>query len=198
MWASAHLERDVDHIGRIKPVGERDHDMEFPLETCTVRSWRTADAADLAQNANNRNVWINLRDAFPYPYQERDALAWIRSTEHEVPETNFAITVINEAIGAIGFRLGTDVDRRTAEIGYWIGEPFWGRGIGTEAVTRITEYAMTTHDLTRVWAMTFEWAGASARVLEKAGYALEGRLRRSAVKDGKVIDQLLYAFTGDE
>jgi RimJ/RimL family protein N-acetyltransferase len=82
----------------------------------------------------------------------------------------------------------------SAEIGYWLGERFWGRGIVTEALVAMTRHAIETHELTRVYAVPFAWNTASCRVLEKAGYVLEARLRRSAIKDGQIVDQLQYAF----
>jgi RimJ/RimL family protein N-acetyltransferase len=90
-----------------------------------------------------------------------------------------------------------DVERVSAEIGYWLAEPFWGRGIATEAVVAVTQYAIATHRITRVFALPFASNAASCRVLEKAGYALEGRLRRSAIKDGKIVDQMQYAFIAE-
>src|SRR5207247_5429960 len=100
--------------------------------------------------------------------------------------------------GGIGFQLQGDVERVSAEIGYWLGEPFWGRGIVTDALVALTEFAIATHGLTRVYAIPFASNQASCRVLEKAGYVLEGRLRRSAVKDGRIVDQLQYAFIAPE
>jgi ribosomal-protein-alanine N-acetyltransferase len=102
--------------------------------------------------------------------------------------------VNGEAVGGIGFQLQGDVERVSAEIGYWLGEPFWRRGIATEALVALTKYALVTHGLTRVYAVPFASNTASCRVLEKAGYVLEGKLRRSAVKDGNITDQLQYAF----
>ena len=90
-------------------------------------------------------------------------------------------------------RLGSDVFRRTAEIGYWLGEPHWGKGIATKAVEAFTEFAFSNFEIERVQAIVYEWNSASARVLEKAGYALEGRLRKSVIKDGMTIDQFVYA-----
>src|SRR5204863_9899160 len=98
-----------------------------------------------------------------------------------------------EAIGGVGFVLRPDVERVSAEIGYWLGEPFWGRGIATDALSAVTAYAIEQHQLTRVFAVPFAWNAASCRVLEKAGYVLEARLRRSAIKDGRMTDQLQYA-----
>jgi len=168
--------------------------MQLALKHCEVRSWRMADADSLTQHANNRKIWINLRDAFPHPYSLKDARAFLKSIRERTPETMFAIALKGEAVGGIGFVLHPDVERVSAEIGYWLGEPFWGRGIATEALVAVTAHAMQTHGLTRVYAVPFAWNAASCRVLEKAGYALEGRLRKSAIKDGKVTDQLQYAF----
>ena len=168
--------------------------MELRLERCTVRSWRADDGASLVRHANNRNVWRNLRDRFPHPYTPADADAWLHHVRNTVPETNFALDVGGVAVGGIGFTIQEDVFRRSAELGYWLGEEFWGRGIVTEAVHAVTAYAFARHDLCRLYAAVFEWNPASARVLEKAGFVCEGRLRRSVVKDGQVIDQFLYAI----
>lgn len=168
--------------------------MHLKLTTCDVRSWRTTDVEALARHANNRNIWINLRDAFPHPYTKRDAREFLKSLSQRQPETLFAIAVNDEAVGGIGFVLHPDVERVSAEIGYWLGEPFWGRGIATEALVALTAHAIQTHGLTRVFAVPFASNAASCRVLEKAGYVLEGRLRKSAIKDGRVTDQLQYAY----
>ena len=168
--------------------------MQLMLKTCDVRSWRTSDADSLLRHANNRNIWLNLRDAFPHPYTKHDARAYIRSVRERTPETTFAIAVDDEAVGSVGFVLRTDVERVSAEIGYWLAEPFWGRGITTEALIALTKYAIGTHGLTRIYALPFAWNVASCRVLEKAGYVLEARLRRSAIKDGQITDQMQYAY----
>ena len=168
--------------------------MELPLTSCVMRSWRMGDAEALARHGNNQKIWMNLRDAFPHPYTSHDAREFIRSLRHRVPETTFAIAVNGEAAGSVGFVLRHDVERVSAEIGYWLAEPFWGRGIATEALVAITAYAIATHSLTRVYALPFAGNTASCRVLEKAGYALEGRLRRSAIKNGVITDQLQYAL----
>jgi RimJ/RimL family protein N-acetyltransferase len=167
---------------------------EFQLSRCALRAWRVGDEASLVRHANNRNVWRNLRDRFPFPYTAADAEAWIAHTGAQTPATAFAIVVDGAAVGGIGLELGTDVHRRSAEIGYWLGEPFWGRGIATEALRGMTEYAFATFDICRLEAGVFEWNPASARVLEKAGYALEGRSRSAVVKDGRLGDRLLYAL----
>jgi RimJ/RimL family protein N-acetyltransferase len=139
-------------------------------------------------------VWLNLRDGFPHPYSREDARAFIVAATSAAPETNFAIALDGAVVGGIGFTLHDDVERVAAEIGYWLGEPFWGRGITTAAVQAVTAHAVRTHGLTRVWAVPFAWNPASFRVLEKAGYVREGVMRRSAFKDGRLTDQMLYAY----
>lgn len=164
------------------------------LRTCAIRSWEVDDLDSLVEQADNRKIWINVRDAFPHPYTRRNGREFLRRMRTAKPETTFAIDVGGRAVGAIGFVLRGDVERVSAEIGYWIGEAYWGRGIATEAVAALTGYAIATHGLTRVFAVPFATNRASCRVLEKAGYEIEGRLRRSATKDGVIADQLQYAF----
>ena len=168
--------------------------MHLVLKACEIRSWRPSDLEPLVTHANNRDIWLNLRDRFPHPYTLRDGRAFLKHMRDQRPETAFAIAVDGQAAGSIAFQLGGDVERVSAEIGYWLGQPFWGRGIATEALVALTEYAVATHRLTRVFAVPFASNTRSCRVLEKAGYVLEGRLRRSAVKDGVITDQLQYAF----
>jgi ribosomal-protein-alanine N-acetyltransferase len=169
--------------------------VEFVLTQCTVRDWRRGDEPALVRHANNRNIWINLRDRFPHPYTKRDAAQWMAYVRSGPPDTNFAIAVAGEAAGGIGFVVQPDVHRLSAEIGYWLGEAYWGRGIMTEALRAVTAFAFQAHGLQRIYAGVFEWNPGSMRVLEKAGYVREGVLRRSAIKDGKIIDQVLYAVT---
>lgn len=171
--------------------------MEFKLTSCTVRSWDWRDRDAIVRHANNRNVWINLRDRFPHPYTLADARNWLDNVVGIKPETNFAIAVDNVAVGGIGFTIQYDIGHRSAEIGYWLGEDYWGRGIATEALIAVTEHAFATYDLCRLYAHVFEWNLASARVLEKAGYEFEGRLKKSVTKNGQTIDQLMYAAIRD-
>ena len=168
--------------------------MKLELASCTVRSWEWRDRDAIVRHANNRKVSINLRDRFPYPYTVNDARNWLEMVVGNEPETNLAIDVAGEAVGGIGFTLQPDVGYRSAEIGYWLGEEFWGRGITTEALTAVTDYAFRRFDLCRLYAYVFEGNDASARVLEKAGYVFEGRMRKSVTKEGKTIDQLMYAM----
>jgi ribosomal-protein-alanine N-acetyltransferase len=164
------------------------------LRTCEVRSWRPADVPSLVAHANNPRVAIHLRERFPHPYTAKAGRAFMRMVRQTKPETSFAIVVDGHAAGGIGFHVQPDVERVSAEIGYWLGEAFWGRGIATDALQAVTAYAIEHHGLTRVFAIPFASNTASCRVLEKAGYVLEGRLRRSAIKDGVIVDQLQYAF----
>jgi RimJ/RimL family protein N-acetyltransferase len=167
--------------------------MEFELSKSRLRPWLPEDEESLVRHANNRNVWRNLRDSFPHPYRPADAKQWIQIANPSLPITNFAIAVDGLAVGGIGLVLKDDVFRRSAEIGYWLGEEFWGRGIVTEAVRMVTSYAFENFDLCRIYAGVFEWNPASMRVLEKAGYEFECRMRKSVTKDGESIDEFIYA-----
>jgi RimJ/RimL family protein N-acetyltransferase len=170
-----------------------------PPSDLTFRTWRTRDVDALVERANNRNVWLNLKDRFPHPYTRADAESWI-GMNHLVlgPPVNFAIDLGGEAVGGVGVEPLDDVFHRTANVGYWVAEPFWGRGIATAAVEFISEYALRTFQVHRLQATVFGWNPASARVLEKAGYTLEGRQRRAVVKDGREGDLLLYARLASE
>ena len=167
--------------------------MNRPLTRSRIRDWRLDDVDALLRHADNRRVWRNLKDRFPHPYTRMDAERWLTDVSARWPRTHFAIEVDGEAAGAIGLEPQADVFRQSAEIGFWLGEAHWGRGIATEAVQAVTELAFNGLGLCRVFAGVFEWNPASMRVLEKAGYACEGRLRRSVTKDGRTIDQVLYA-----
>lgn len=167
--------------------------MRLELTTCIVRPWADGDAESLHRHANNPRVSMHLRDRFPYPYERQHAqtfLSWVR--QQPMP-TVWAIEVDGEAAGGIGVELHQDVERVSAEVGYWLGESRWGRGIATDALRGVTAEAFNRFDLTRLYAVPFADHAASVRVLEKAGYVLEGRLRQSAIKDGKIRDQFLYA-----
>jgi RimJ/RimL family protein N-acetyltransferase len=167
--------------------------VRIQLNSCLLREFRKGDEPSLVRHANNRNVWINVRDTFPYPYRQADARAWIRLASHDGLNQVFAIDVDGFAVGAIGIRPGTDVNALSAEIGYWLGEEYWNRGIATEAVVAMCNYGFNTLGMQRVYAEVFQWNDASMRVLEKAGFVREGVLRSSAIKDRKIIDQVVYA-----
>ena len=169
--------------------------VEIKIGEWSLRNWGETDIPALVKYADNRKIWLNVRDVFPFPYTQNDAEAWINTMQD--PLTNFAIATRAEAIGGIGFNLQEDIYRRSAEIGYWIGEPYWNRGIATMAVGAAAKYAFANFDLARLYATVFEWNPASTRVLEKNGFKLEGRLEKSVFKDGKIIDSLLYALVID-
>lgn len=160
----------------------------------TFRTWRARDVDALCRHANNRKIWLNLKDRFPHPYRKTDAQRWI-DLNHAIlaPPQSFAIELGGEVVGGVGLDKLKDVHQGTAEIGFWVGEPFWGGGIATEAARFISGYAFATFPFVRLQAGVFEWNPASTRVLEKAGFTLEGRLRRAITKEGRVGDLLMYA-----
>jgi ribosomal-protein-alanine N-acetyltransferase len=169
--------------------------MELDFSAGRIRSWRPGDEASLVRDADNRNIWLTVRDRFPHPYTPAHADAWIARVTSDRPETHFAIDLGGQAVGGIGLDLQEDVARYSAELGYWLGEAYWGRGIMTAAVARFTEYAFRSFELCRIYAMVFETNPASCRVLERAGYTLEGRFRHAVYKDGRILDQYVYAVS---
>jgi ribosomal-protein-alanine N-acetyltransferase len=169
--------------------------VELRLKRCTIREYRPDDAESLAKHANNRRVWLGLRDLFPHPYAIENAHEFLRQATTEKPTTKFCIDLEGATAGGIGIRIGEDVHRHVGQLGYWLGEEFWGRGIMTEAVSEFVIYCFKKFPLHRIYAEAYANNLASARVLEKAGLVLEGRLRKNVVKDGKVLDSLLFAKT---
>lgn len=167
--------------------------LSIECDLCTIRSWEKGDEQTLVYHADNKAIWLNLRDGFPHPYTSADAQQWIEFALGASPETTFAITVGGEAIGGIGLVLHNDIERCSAEVGYWLGQTYWGRGIVTAALKAFTQHAFGAFELTRLYAVPFAHNRASCRVLEKAGYQREGIMRRSAIKDGQIVDQALYA-----
>ena len=167
--------------------------MRLALTTCVIRPWALSDAESLQRNANNRRVSINLRDRFPFPYELQHARTFLEWITRQPAPTVWAIEVQGDAAGAIGIERREDVERVSAEIGYWLGEPYWNRGVASEALIAVTAEVFRQFELFRLYAVPFADHAASIRVLEKAGYALEGRMRQSAIKDGKLRDQLMFA-----
>jgi [ribosomal protein S5]-alanine N-acetyltransferase len=165
---------------------------------CVLRPWTAGDVSSLVRHANNYEVWRHLRNQFPHPYTREDADEWITFAQQLNPQSQFAIEVNGEAVGGIGLMLKSDVERCSAEIGYWLGEAVWGRGIATFAVRALTDHGFKAFGLTRIFAVPFTSNPASMRVLEKADYVREGVMRRSAIKEGIVRDQILYAITDQD
>lgn len=162
---------------------------------CNIRKWKLSDAKDLATALSNAKIQNNLRDGLPYPYTEQDGVDYISAmlSADENETFAFAITVDSKVIGSIGvFRQG-NIHRLTAELGYYIAEEYWGKGIMTEAVRQICEYVFDKSDIIRIFAEPFAHNAASCRVLEKAGFQYEGTLRNNAIKNGKVIDMKMYS-----
>jgi RimJ/RimL family protein N-acetyltransferase len=152
-----------------------------------------SDLESLVRHANNRNIWINLRDRFPHPYLEEHGKKFLEHITQQSPCTVWAIEVDGECAGGIGIERMTDVERVSCEIGYWLGEAYWNRGVVTDALKMVTAEVFRQLDVTRVFALPFADNIGSIRVLEKAGYVREGTLRDSALKDGQLRDQFLYA-----
>ena len=136
---------------------------------------------------------MHLRDRFPFPYEMEHARSFLGWIAKQTSPTVWAIEAAGEAVGGIGVELHTDVERVSAEVGYWLGEAYWGRGIATEALKAVTAEAFNRFQITRLYALPFADHAASIRVLEKAGYVREGHLRQSAIKAGVIRDQLLFA-----
>jgi ribosomal-protein-alanine N-acetyltransferase len=169
--------------------------MQLVLRSCTIRPWRLSDAESLAKHANNRKVWLGLRDLFPHPYTIQDAHDFLQRAASEQPTTKFCIAVESLAAGGIGIHLAQDVHRHTATVGYWLSEEFWGRGIMTEAVAAFTDFCFENFPLRRISAEVFANNPASARVLEKAGFVFEAQLKNNVIKDNEILDSLVYART---
>lgn len=166
----------------------------------SLRPWRETDAASIARYADNPRIAANLRDAFPNPYTLADAEAFVRGciAQEGTRRLCRAIVVDHEAVGSIGIFPQSDVYRKSAEIGYWLGEPFWRRGIMSAAVERLCREAFETSGIVRIYAEPFARNLGSRRVLEKAGFTLEGTLRRSVCKNGEILDACVYALVREE
>lgn len=169
--------------------------MQRVLERCTIRPWRLDDAQSLAKHANNRKIWLGLRDLFRHPYTIQDAREFLQRATSEQPEMKFCVEIEGAAVGGIGVHPGHDVYRHTATVGYWLGEQFWGRGVMTEALIAVADFSFDNFPLRPLAAEVFANNPASARVLEKAGFTFEARLKNNVMKDGEVLDSLLYART---
>lgn len=163
---------------------------------CNIRCWRPEDASDLAQALNNKKILDNLRDGLPYPYRTEDAKEFITAMLNADKKTTyaFAITVEDMAVGSIGVFRKDNIHSKTAEMGYYISEKYWGKGIGTSAVKQVCKYILENTDIIRIFAQPFSYNTASCRILEKAGFEYEGALRKNAVKNGVVLDMKMYSI----
>lgn len=160
---------------------------------CTLRPFRASDLEPLVALADDERVSAMLRDRFPHPYTRADGEAWLAATLAPREDWRLAIEVDGAFAGSIGFHAGEDVHRHDAEVGYWLGEPYRGRGLLAVALAAATPVAMDALRLHRVHAGVYDGNEASMRVLEKAGYAKEATLHCAVVKRGRVLDLHLYA-----
>jgi len=171
--------------------------MELKLQSCVIRPWSLSDAVAVQRYANNRKIWLNLRDIFPNPYTLDDAHVFLRHVTNEKPMTTFAIAMPSEAIGCIGLQIGRDVHRKMAELGYWLGEPFWGRGIMPAVVQRVCRHAVEELGLAKITAHVFAHNLASARVLEKCGFRIVGYAKGFANARGEEIEEAILELDAD-
>ena len=162
---------------------------------CKIRRWELSDARDLATALSNKKIQDNLRDGLPYPYTEKDGKDFISTmlAANENDTFAFAITVNGKVIGSIGAFRQTNIHNKTAELGYYIAEEYWGKGIMTEAVKQLCDYVFSHTDIIRIYAEPFSYNIGSCRVLEKAGFQYEGTLRSNALKNGNVLDMKMYS-----
>jgi len=166
---------------------------DFSSKRVNIRKFSLSDIERLTELANNKKISINLRDAFPHPYTITDAENFIRNAMSQVPVQLFAIEYEGAYVGNIGLIKGSDVYRKSAEIGYFLGEPYWNKGIMTSAVNLICEYGFSTLDIVRIHTGVFEYNIASQRVLEKCGFVKEAIFEQSVIKDGKMYNEIRYA-----
>jgi len=164
----------------------------------TLRRWRESDIDALVAEADNRAVWRNMLDVFPHPYTRSDGELWIGRCMRQEPPADLVLALEDQLIGACGANRRSGVSRYTANVGYWLGENHWGRGIMTEAFGRFLEYVWETFDVERLEAEVFAWNQASVRVLEKNGFIREGTRRRAIYKDDEFVDEHFYSLLRSE
>ena len=163
-----------------------------------IRPWKEGDENSLVKYANNVNISRNLRELFPHPYTLRDARTWIAFNKDMLPALNMAVILSDQVIGAIGIALKEDIYRKNAEIGYWIGEPFWGRGYATAAVRLMVDHTFLNYDVTRIYASMFEHNIASRKVLEKAGFRHEATFKKALFKNGRYADEIIMSLLKED
>jgi [ribosomal protein S5]-alanine N-acetyltransferase len=169
--------------------------MRIEKENYILRKWSLNDSASLATYANNIHIWNNVRDYFPHPYSQADAVTFISKVlAKPKPSTDFAIEIDGKAVGGIGIVPNEDVERITAEIGYWLGEPFWNRGIMSQVIRDVANYTFSNFAISKLYAPVFEHNKASMRALEKAGFTKEAILYKAAIKNNKVLNLHYYVL----
>ena len=159
-----------------------------------LRPWQESDLESLVQHANNFNVAKFMTDGFPFPYNYENGKAFIAFATKDKPIHIFAIVVDEKAVGGIGVHQQTDIMRKNAELGYWLGEVYWRHGIISRAIPQVLKFAFETYDITRVYARPFGTNIGSQKVLEKLGFTLEARIKNNIFKNGEFEDELIYGF----
>ena len=158
-----------------------------------LREWKKSDAAALAKIANNKKIWDNVRDRLPYPYTKKDAKEWLALVKKQKqPVTTFCVEADGNLAGSIGFTIKEDVYRKNAEIGYFIDEEYWGKGIATEAIRQMVDYIQKKIDVIRIYAEVFDYNKPSMKVLEKNGFYLECIRKKAAIKNDVIVDDYVW------
>jgi [ribosomal protein S5]-alanine N-acetyltransferase len=163
-----------------------------------LRTWSPGDLDALVRKADSEAVWRNLTEAFPRPYTRGDGEQWIAQCLEQQPPRDLVISIADELAGACGIALGVGTAQQTAAIGYWLGQEHWGKGVATAALGSFLSYVWDTFPVARLQASVFAWNPASARVLEKNGFSLEGTLRQAVHKDGEITDELIYGLLRED
>jgi RimJ/RimL family protein N-acetyltransferase len=157
-----------------------------------LRKWKKSDVDALTAIANNKNIADNLRDLFPYPYKKRNAKEWIENVKTQSPVTNFCIEADGQVAGSIGFMLKEDVYKKNIEIGYFIGEDYWGKGIATDAIKQLLGHIEKNFNPVRIYAEVFEHNKASMKALEKNGFHLESVRKKAVIKNGIIMNDCIW------
>ena len=160
----------------------------------TIRPWAISDLDNLVKNANNWNIAKNMTDGFPFPYTKTNGEDFIEFATKDNPIHIFAIDIEGEAVGGIGIHPQTDIQRKNGELGYWLAESFWGKGITSNAIKQVVQFTFETYDINRIYARPFGTNIASQKVLEKNGFFLEARFEKTLIKNGEFLDELIYAI----
>lgn len=161
-------------------------------QNAIFRPFRPGDEESLSRHADNINIWNNTRDALPHPYTVEDGREFIKYATGTAVTTDFAIEVDGAAVGSIGYKPGSDVQKISAEVGYWLGEEFWNRGIASQVLASFCDHIFAATGISHLYANVFAGNVASMRVLEKAGFRPAGIMHRAAVKNGQMIDLYYY------
>ncbi|HEX9251637.1 MAG TPA: GNAT family protein [Ignavibacteriaceae bacterium] len=172
--------------------------MSLQFEKYQIREFQLNDADAIVNNANNIEVSRFMRDSFPYPYTKENAVQWINFVKKNYSNLSFAISDESEVIGGIGAVPQTDVHRFSAEVGFWLGQLHWNKGIISKALPVFCNYLFTNFNFNRLFANVFEGNEASKKVLEKTGFILEGTLRKSVFKGNKFVDHHIYGLLKED